>query len=909
MASSTGEVVGIKGSGYLRHATWLALLWGVAAHAAGGAKSDIYRFTAIPAWVEPAQLQLEQPGPPAVADDAGTLLYDRQIDITAEGSDDYTHIASRVANADAVEDQSHLTLNIDPSYETLQIHSLRVLRGSNAIDQRGKARITALPQETRLEQHIYNGAYSVDVLLSDVRPGDVVEYDYTIHVVERLIPGNYAERLSVGWSDPVRWQRVRLRYPADRPLRYRFSSGAIEPQSRHDGDHAELVFQWNKLAGIQADKDRPGWVQPWPILEVSDLPDWNAVERRLGPLYQLAPRPRPLLDAAVAEQAKASGNPAQKVMRALRWVQENIRYTSISIGPGSYTPTDPETVLERRFGDCKDKSLLLATLLRRLDIDARPALVHSRRGPILPQELPSPYVFDHAIVRVQLGAAVYWLDGTAYQQYLPLAKLEPANFAYALPIGGGVSALEQIPAPAADARSHEVRMDFDLSKGVHEPAVLDVVTDYRGAAADSMRDSLDQQSDAERQTNYLNYYARYYPGIKSAAPISIKDDTSADVLETHERYTLPQTFTAKEGSHGESFSVRADELYNYAGTLKSSLRTSPLEVSYPDHVRQTILVHMPDDWPATDMDTRIDNPAFRYRGSVSHSGHTVTLDYDYQALADHVEPAAMAQYQADRSKLNDDLDERFTYDPDKANAPSAPLAIAPAPLFAILGSLCLGIWLMLRYVYRYDPPARPAPMGAPEGIAGWLTLPALGCILNPLVQLYTVSQFVRFVDAEMWHVVPTIVTTAYASWAQTVMLIQLSLSGLLLPYSITVGVLFFRKRSSAPLLFGILLAAATMHNFFVSGTFALSGIKTADKVSDVLRDFGRETLTAILWSAYMLNSRRVKATFIKRLGPPPLPPPLPVPVVAATAAEDPGEPEGAAPSSRPALDPIQAQEE
>jgi len=84
MASSTGEVVGIKGSGYLRHAAWLALLWGVAAHAAGTANSGIYRFAPAPAWVEPAQPQTEAPSPPgALNEGAWFLLYDRQIDITA----------------------------------------------------------------------------------------------------------------------------------------------------------------------------------------------------------------------------------------------------------------------------------------------------------------------------------------------------------------------------------------------------------------------------------------------------------------------------------------------------------------------------------------------------------------------------------------------------------------------------------------------------------------------------------------------------------------------------------------------------------------------------------------------------------------------------------------------------------
>ena len=52
------------------------------------------------------------------------------------------------------------------------------------------------------------------------------------------------------------------------------------------------------------------------------------------------------------------------MLTALRMIQDNIRYASISTGPGSYRPHPSDLVLERNFGDCKDKSLLLVNLLR-----------------------------------------------------------------------------------------------------------------------------------------------------------------------------------------------------------------------------------------------------------------------------------------------------------------------------------------------------------------------------------------------------------------------------------------------------------------------------------------------------------------------------------------------------------------
>ena len=701
-------------------------LAGRAADAVHG--KPMYAFGAAPAWVERSTPAYEAATPAGeLSQGAWYLMLDRQIDVESGGHEVYSHIALKVINDAGVKAQSQFDLDVDPSYQSLVLHSLRVVRGGQVIDQRRRARITSLQQEPELQQHIYNGRYNVDVVLNDVRVGDVIEYEYTVRSRDRLFAGHYASGLSVAWSDPVRWQRVRLRYPEERPLHYRFSAGAeVKPRESSTGGHRVLDFTWQDLKAIRGDADAPRGYRTWPVLALSDLDDWAEVARRVAPLFELATRPRPKLDALVQSLAQAGGTPEQIALAALQYVEENVRYTSLSIGPGSYVPTDPEVVLQRRFGDCKDKSLLLATVLRRLGFDARPALVNAHHGRIMPEVLPTPYAFDHAIVRLALDEAsardgggrdqaVYWLDPTEDKQYSPLPELMQASFGQALPIDPASHGLETMPRPRPEAQSHEVNLAFDFSKGLEQPAGLEVVTRYRGADADEMRATLARGSAAQRQKDYLNYYARYYPGIRSAGPIEAHDDTRANIIELREHYRLDRAFT--RGDDGRpAFRVRSDEMYRFSDALDSSVRSAPLAIDYPEHVHQHIDVRLPQAWDVDEEQVQVDDPAFRYRSAVARHGDHIALDYDYEALDDHVEAAAMGAYAAARAKVDDDLNFRFTPPVAGQAKPAVAAAVAATaaarwPLGWMGLSLLLGVWLGA-LLQKYAPKS-----------ARWLPLP------------------------------------------------------------------------------------------------------------------------------------------------------------------------------------------
>jgi transglutaminase-like putative cysteine protease len=333
-----------------------------AAHAAVSGES-LYRFAPSPQWAKPLVPEYQAPLPAAgVSKGSWYLLIDSEINIRPDGSDFYQHTATRVVSATGVDEQSQIDITVDPTYQTLSLNSILVVREGKAIDESSRVRITALPQETQLRERIYNGNYNINVLLSDVRVGDVVEYAFTIRSAEHIFPGLTSDRLTVGWSDPVRRQQLRVLAPQNLPISYRNEDGSM-PTARAVGDVRELTWQWHDLAAIAADDDRPSWYSPWPHVEISTAKDWSEVARRIAPLFEVRAAQTPALLAVVRKIREGGGTQAEQALRALQFVQEQIRYVSIDIGPGAFRPATPQQVLERRFGDCKDKALLLTTLL------------------------------------------------------------------------------------------------------------------------------------------------------------------------------------------------------------------------------------------------------------------------------------------------------------------------------------------------------------------------------------------------------------------------------------------------------------------------------------------------------------------------------------------------------------------
>jgi transglutaminase-like putative cysteine protease len=93
-----------------------------------------------------------------------------------------------------------------------------------------------------------------------------------------------------------------------------------------------------------------------------------------------------------------------------------VRYLGIEMGLHSHKPAAPDKVIEQRYGDCKDKARLLVSLLQGMGLEAHCVLVNTDNGVRLTKALPTPTLFNHAIVRTQINARIYWRDPTRTHQ-------------------------------------------------------------------------------------------------------------------------------------------------------------------------------------------------------------------------------------------------------------------------------------------------------------------------------------------------------------------------------------------------------------------------------------------------------------------------------------------------------------
>ncbi|MEI8266808.1 MAG: DUF3857 and transglutaminase domain-containing protein, partial [Betaproteobacteria bacterium] len=142
----------------------------------------------------------------------------------------------------------------------------------------------------------------------------------------------------------------------------------------------------------------------------------------LATAYQAGARPKteptPSVRALAHELTAGAATERDKVRRLYNWVSRQIRYVSLEIGAGGYIPHTAQSILEHRYGDCKDHVVLLEALLRAVGIESTPALVNSGRAMRLPQlTLLTP--FNHVITYVP--SLDLYLDSTT--RFAPIGTL------------------------------------------------------------------------------------------------------------------------------------------------------------------------------------------------------------------------------------------------------------------------------------------------------------------------------------------------------------------------------------------------------------------------------------------------------------------------------------------------------
>ncbi len=676
-----------------------------------------------PAWVEPIEVPTKK-----VAPDGATrlLLIDSQLRVE-KTVEQYEHHAWKVLSQTGVAELAKQELEWDPSFEQLTLHGVWIWRG-------GERRVAWQPEDARviqrersLDEGLYDGRLTLIIELRDLREGDVVEIASTTRGENPVYQGRFATKKYQAWGQHIERSHFRLSWERPRLLHLQTHGGAQAPALTTEDGHP--VYRW-ELAGLEAqhfEAGLPADVEPAPWVEFSDWQDWAEVALWAQSLFAITPDGKRF----EAEAARFQALPEPERARAIvRFVQDDVRYVGVEIGENSHRPHTPAWVLDRGFGDCKDKSLLLVSLLRAAGLEAWPSLVHASAGQRLPKSTPSPDVFNHAIVQVALKSGPRFIDPTVTLQRGSLEERTQPRYHHALVVKPGVTALLPIPLEEPKLATWEVEQHWQRPSptGI---ATLTVTTTARGWEAASLRRKI--KSSTQDELARTQRSAREDVLNRQLKPLELTwtDDEAAELFVLKESYEAADFFEA--GSHRFTTLTVGEDLKR----LDVQERRWPFALWYPLRVREVIRYDAPERLRGAEFELTnrsVTHDTFRLDISQHLSGNTLELDWELRMLKDRVLPAQVKSYRTAIAEAWEHLGytvrSSTVLSPDAISEEDSELPgvameqTGAGALLATGGGFAFAVFLVAFFLVSRSDKARAAPpfrdrlAGAPGEVAG-----------------------------------------------------------------------------------------------------------------------------------------------------------------------------------------------
>lgn len=855
-------------------ALWLGP-WPVQAQTEGAALQALKKSLSgpQPSWVNPIQAPPAKPqGAEQVRQGVHYLLSDVQARVDGRQVQVFRHLAMKALNEKGVESIANIEIRFDPSYERLALHGITVLREGRRIERLASVDLRVIQREKELDYLIFDGSKSVHAFLDDVRVGDVVEYAYTISGSNPVFGERFFGAFDLQWSSPVARVQARLLWPAGRPLHLKAQNGGPEVEKRLLGEQEEYVWRQEEQPGLRLSPDAPAWYDPFAQVQWGDFGRWADVVSWALPLYRVPDSLSPALQAEVRRIAALGQDPKLRTAEALRLVQREVRYLGVEVGAGLHAPNAPDLVFKRRFGDCKDKTLLTLTLLKALGVPARAALVHTQARQSLALALPRPGVFNHVIVRAEIDGHPYWLDPTRGTQPGPLDDIGQSNYALALVVDPATVALSPIESSGAMLNKRQVTVRIDASGGTGQAARMTVTTELEGLSAEQLRAGLAAENASELQQRYLNFYARSYPGISLDQAFDVQDaQPVANRIRMVEHYQLTDFFVRVESRKRLEASLEVPEVLGLLQTPQEAIRNAPLVLAHPQELKHELELLLPEKWSFKDETEEVQAGVFSLRREVRGGDRRLHISDHFRSLADHVLPDDTAAYAANIEKARKMLGYVVYADEEGAPGLAGQASGSQADQLnlpvLVLALLLLGMFvrMALRW-YRWDPPPIGAPAGADEPLGGLLILLALGLLYNGAMAAHGAWGSLSTYGLQTWNLFTVQGGARYHPLMAPVLLIEMAAVLAQLVGWCLVVLVFFKRRSGAVRIYLVYMWATVGFALLDQLVLAQIPVLADTEAGKGIGESIRAAAILALWTAYLLKSERVGRTFVRRLG-------------------------------------------
>lgn len=560
----------------------------------------------------PAGFDMGTPGigdrDPALLSERGCCFWlsDTRVDATGAERVWTSRLVQQVTAGDGLQSAASFEVAFNPSYERLVIHGVRVWRDGGVREASSPQAFELFRRELNLERAVYDGRLTAHMIVPDVRVGDVVDTCFSIVGSNPVLKDSLSFTPRLQWSSPVVETRVELRLPPTRAVTIQ-AFGKVPRPSDETVDGVRML-RWRALdvPPWRHDSDAPPWHVGFGSVHVTDVTTWGAVADLFRDFYAPPERLPETLEAAALALMDSRPEPAARTVAGLRLVQESLRYHSVGVGDGGFRPRPVEAIWETRYGDCKDASRLLVAVLRRMGIEAVPALVNTRIGPGLEHEPANATAFDHCIVRATIDGQNWWLDPTLTAQGGDLEHLSRPRHVWGLPLvqGAQLERMRDTEIPTVC----ETRETWTFDRLADRPARLEMRTVYRDWRADDIRRWLANDGPRNVARRLRESLEAEYGQAVEAAPLEVRDGGAEGWVELVELYDIDRPFQPWDDSRLR-FVSRDDVVGPNLRDLETVRRVEPIDLGAPRRVVTERVFNLPTPVDVRPWNVRMAGPA------------------------------------------------------------------------------------------------------------------------------------------------------------------------------------------------------------------------------------------------------------------------------------------------------------
>ena len=311
----------------------------------------------------------------------------------------------RILNWSGAQQWPELSFQHNPSREHVEIRSVQVVRKDDEI-----VKVHTADSPIFGPRRSHGPDFDeTRVLLPSLAPGDAIHYTVDTTSTIPLARGHFWQAYSFQAS--ITDEELEVSIPDYRKPRLKTKPWVQTSVRELNGQRFFTFRLLTALATTHNQEDNGASSRLSPDILMSTFESWEDVGRWYGQLEKSRRTPSPLVRAKADELTKSLSTDFEKVEALYKFTStEVVNFSPAAFGLGGYEPRTAEEVLETRYGDCKDKDVLLAALLEAEGWHTSSALISTFRE--FDRDVPSPWPFTHVVTVLSLRGKQVWMDSS-----------------------------------------------------------------------------------------------------------------------------------------------------------------------------------------------------------------------------------------------------------------------------------------------------------------------------------------------------------------------------------------------------------------------------------------------------------------------------------------------------------------